>query len=113
MVYSTATMKDPNKIIPGTVMDVVLSECDSAALLHKIKAVLWDSVTLMLLCFEGQSLKEILEGVADAVLIVKDKLNEAERLDNAAIDEPEEENHFELSPWNGSHVLLQASYLYY
>ena len=114
VVYGTVTMDDPNKIIPGHVMDAVFSECDSAALLHKIEAVRWDSVTLMLLCFEGPSLKEKLERVADAVLMLKDRLAEVERLDNATIDDPEEKNHYDLSAgleWGAMFVSKQVTFI--
>ena len=114
VVYGTVAMDDPNKIIPGHVMDAVFSECDSAALLHKIEAVRWDSVTLMLLCFEGQSLKEKLERVADAVLMLKDRLAEVERLDNMTIDDPEEKNHYDLCAgleWGAMFVSKQVTFI--
>ena len=114
VVYGTVTMDDPNKIIPGTVMDAVFTECDSAALLHKIEAMRWDSVTLIILCFEGQTVKEKLERVANAVLMVKERLEEVERLENAAIEDPEEHNHYDLSAgleWGAMFVSRQVTFI--
>ena len=114
VVYGTVTMDDPNKIIPGTVMDAVFMECDSAALLHKIEALRWDSVTLILLCFEGQTVKEKLERVANAVLMAKERLEEVERLENAAIEDPEEHNHYDLSAgleWGAMFVSRQVTFI--
>ena len=98
IVYAVVKLEDPLQIIPGTVMDEVFSECDSAvtAIANKIDVIRWSSVCLIFLCSQGTK-AEMLESVADATLQVNAKIEEITERVNKDIPDDEDPQMFELA----------------